>query len=137
MFTQVILRYVFNNPFLGIEETSILLGVWIYFVGMALSVRRRESIHGGILTLVTRNATVIRAVRLTGSVICLAAVFIFGWMAIEYVLFAFKVGKLSLYLGWPKSIWSLSMATGFCAAFIYFMFQVHAEYLDLKNNNKV
>ncbi|MDN3684974.1 hypothetical protein QW180_20945 [Vibrio sinaloensis] len=31
MFFQVILRYVFDSPFTGIEEVALLLGVWVYF----------------------------------------------------------------------------------------------------------
>ncbi|MGB1238079.1 MAG: TRAP transporter small permease [Pseudomonadales bacterium] len=132
MFVQVILRYVFNNPFLGIEETSILLGVWVYFIGMALSIRRRESIHGGIVTLVISNLTAIRIIRLIGTVVCLCAVVIFGSMALDYVLFVAKVGKLSLYLGWPKALWPLSLALGFGGAIVYFVFQLYAEFRALR-----
>lgn len=28
MFTQVLLRYVFHSPFVGIEELALLLGAW-------------------------------------------------------------------------------------------------------------
>ena len=33
MVVQVILRYVFVAPFLGFEEVTVLLGLWIYFLG--------------------------------------------------------------------------------------------------------
>ena len=35
MFTQVVLRYGFASPFVGIEELSLLFGAWFYFLGIA------------------------------------------------------------------------------------------------------
>ena len=33
MVTEIVLRYWLETPFLGIEETSVLLGLWLYFLG--------------------------------------------------------------------------------------------------------
>lgn len=55
MFIQVVLRYGFNSPFVGIEEMALLFGAWIYFPGMAYVSRQGEHIHGGILTLVVNS----------------------------------------------------------------------------------
>ena len=35
MFTQVVLRYAFASPFVGIEELSLLFGAWFYFLSIA------------------------------------------------------------------------------------------------------
>ena len=44
MFAQVVLRYVFASPFVGIEELSLLFGAWFYFLGLGnVSPSRRVS----------------------------------------------------------------------------------------------
>lgn len=55
MFAQVMMRYVLDIPFSGIEEVSILLAVWIYFLGMGYATREREHIHGGIVSLLVKD----------------------------------------------------------------------------------
>ncbi|MBC7332677.1 MAG: TRAP transporter small permease subunit, partial [Synergistetes bacterium] len=38
---EVILRYVFARPLMGIEELATLVGCWLYFMGAAHASRER------------------------------------------------------------------------------------------------
>ncbi len=131
MFAQVVLRYVFASPFVGIEELSLLFGAWFYFLGVAYVTRNGEHIHGGILTLVVRNRNVIRCVRLIMTVLSISACAVFGYFAIRYALFEIQTGRLSSYMRWPKGLWSSSLIVGFAATTIYMVLQAINQFVDL------
>ncbi len=124
MFAQVVMRYGFDSPFSGIEEVAILLGVWIYFLGMGYATRTQEHIHGGIVSLVVKDPFKMALVRFFSNIVCVIAAGVFGYFAIKYSLFVLEKGRLSLYLRWPKGLWSASMIAGFSMMTGYFL--VHA-----------
>ena len=132
MFVQVVLRYVFASPFVGIEELSLLFGAWFYFLGVAYVTRNGEHIHGGILTMVTTNRNAVRLVRLVMSVLGIAACAVFGYYAIKYALFEIRTGRLSSYMRWPKGWWSASLIVGFSATTVYMALQAINQLVDLR-----
>ena len=131
MFTQVVLRYVFASPFVGIEELSLLFGAWFYFLGIAYVTRNGEHIHGGILTMVVANRNAIRAVRLAMTVLAIAACVLFGYFAVNYALFEIQTGRLSSYMRWPKGWWSASLIFGFVGTALYMVLQAANQAVDL------
>ena len=134
MFTQVVLRYVFASPFVGIEELSLLFGAWFYFLGVAYVTRNGEHIHGGILTMVVKTQNTVRAVRLLMTVLSIAACAVFGYFAIRYALFEIGTGRLSSYMRWPKGWWSASLIFGFVGTVAYMVLQALNQFLDLRTH---
>ena len=134
MFTQVVLRYVFASPFVGIEELSLLFGAWFYFLGIAYVTRNGEHIHGGILTMVVKKRNTVRTVRLVMTVLSIAACTVFGYYAIRYALFEIGTGRLSSYMRWPKGWWSASLIFGFVGTVAYMVLQALNQFLDLRTH---
>jgi len=139
MFAQVVMRYGLDSPFSGIEEVAILLGVWIYFLGMGYATRTREHIHGGIVSLLVKDPFKMALVRFFSNFVCVIAAGVFGYFAIKYSLFVIEKGRLSLYLRWPKGLWSASMIAGFTMMTGYFL--IHAlqelrQILRLRKNGR-
>ena len=128
MFTQVIMRYVLESPFAGIEEAAILLAVWVYFLGMGYATKERAHIHGGIVSLVVSDPFKIEMIRFIVSIICTIAACVFGYYATKYGLFVIEKGRMSLYLQWPKGLWSGSMIFGFAMMIFYFLLQTVTDY---------
>lgn len=133
MFSQVVMRYGIESPFLGIEELAPMLALWVYFLGMVHATRQREHITGGVLTLMTKNPYVIDGVRIFGTILCLVLTAVFGYYAYKSAMFNFDLGRKSLYLRWPKSIWDFSMVTGFVLVGFYYVLQLIAEIRAFKN----
>lgn len=127
MAAQVFMRYVISLPFLGIEEMAPMLAVWVYFVGMAYSSREREHIEGGLLSLIFKSDTVLLAVRLVGSIICLIALVIFLKYAWNFASFNMSLNRKSSYMRLPKYLWDLSMVFGFGMMCLYMVLQVFLE----------
>jgi TRAP-type C4-dicarboxylate transport system permease small subunit len=131
MFAQVIMRYVLESPFAGIEEAAILLAVWVYFLGMGYATKERAHIHGGIVSLVVSDPFKIEMIRFIVSIICTIAACIFGYYATKYGLFVIEKQRISLYLQWPKGLWSGSMIFGFAMMVFYFLLQTVKDYRAL------
>ncbi|WP_261842001.1 TRAP transporter small permease [Aliamphritea ceti] len=132
MFAQVIMRYVLESPFTGIEEASILLAVWVYFLGMGYATRQHEHIHGGILTLIVKDPYTTQQFRLFGSLVCMLAACIFGYFACVYALKEIDRGRLSINLRWPRGIWSASMIVGFAMMVGYFLLNALQQITELR-----
>ena len=133
MFGQIIMRYVLESPFSGIEEAAVLLGVWIYFLGMGYATREREHIHGGIVSLVVSDLFKVALIRFFGSVISMIAAVIFGYFACKYALFVIEKGRMSINLQWPRGLWSGSMIVGFAMMVGYFALEAINEFRELKS----
>lgn len=135
MFTQVLLRYVFNSPFVGIEELALLLGAWSYFLGLAYVTRNGEHIHGGIVTLLTKNPKVIQGIRLFMSLASIIACAVFGYYASKYAWFEIDKGRMSSYMRWPKGLWSASMIAGFAGTIFYLILQSINQFIELRKGS--
>ncbi|MEH6628703.1 MAG: TRAP transporter small permease [Motiliproteus sp.] len=132
MFAQVVMRYVLESPFSGIEEMSILLAVWVYFLGMGYATRQREHIHGGIVSLVVKDPQKVAYIRFFGSLICMIAACVFGYFAYKYALKEITRGRVSANMRWPRGIWSSSMIVGFAMMVGYFLLETINEYRGLR-----
>ena len=106
---QVLLRYVFTSPWLGIEELSPLFALWAYFLGAAFCVRIRDHIGGGMLTLFFKNTYLIKVIRLIGSLVCFITITLFAYYAYTNMMANLNIGRLSIYMRWPKWWWDASM----------------------------
>lgn len=131
VFAQVVMRYFMESSFSGIEETSILLAVWVYFLGMGYATREREHIHGGIVSLVVKDPKKIACIRFIGTVICMIAACFFGYFAYKYAISEITKGKVSTTLRWPRGIWSASMIVGFAMMIGYFLLEAINQYRDM------
>lgn len=131
MFFQVILRYVFDSPFTGIEEVALLLGVWVYFSGMAYATKTKEHISGGVIHLIVKNPKYIEMIKLFGYVVSLTALMFFSYLAMEYVMKIFDRGRLSTNLAWPRWVWSSSMAFGFALSSVYLLLDICRDVHEL------
>jgi TRAP-type C4-dicarboxylate transport system permease small subunit len=138
MFTQVIMRYVLQSPFAGIEEAAILLAVWVSFLGMGYATKQRAHIHGGIVSLIVSDRFKISLLRFIVSLICFITACVFGYFAAKYGVFVIESERVSLYLQWPKGLWTGSMVFGFLLMACYFLLQTVKdlrETLGIKNRS--
>jgi len=128
---QVLLRYVVQLPFLGIEEMAPLFAVWVYFLAVALTTRERSHIGGGIVTIVCKNAVAINVVRLFGSIICFVTTCIISYFACRMLAFNINLGRLSSYMRIPRYFWDVSLIAGFGLSGFYFFLQILLETFNL------
>lgn len=108
---QVLLRYVFKSSFVGVEEISILFGLWLYFTGMALvSVHDRHIRGGFVLSLLSPG--VVAVLRRIFALISAAICFYYFLISLEYLQFITSIGRRSTFLRLPSYLWVASLSLG-------------------------
>jgi TRAP-type transport system small permease protein len=97
---QVVLRYVFNAPLMGIEEILLFPAVWLYFLGGSAASKERNHIDCGILVLYIkkdRSLALFRIVRMGLSVLVGCWTSYWAFWFFSYSLSKWKLSDL-LYL---------------------------------------
>lgn len=133
MFGQVLMRYVFNSPFLGIEEIALLLGAWVYFPAIAYATRQGEQISGGILGLLVKSPKKKQMINLCMTLLSIMVCVVFGYFALKYAMFDFDRGRMSSYMRWPRWLWSASLVVGFAGTVLALVMQAINQYLDFSH----
>ncbi|MBM3491000.1 MAG: TRAP transporter small permease [Alphaproteobacteria bacterium] len=131
MVAQIIMRYWLHKPFLGIEETSVLLGVWIYFLGAAYVTRLNGHMRGGVAQLIFKQARTLAIVHLFAEVVCLAVTLVFGYYISDYAIFTIQSNRRSTYLGWSSGFWVGSLWLGLILMAIYFALHIQRQWRAL------
>ena len=109
----VFMRYVIDQSFPAVEELSILVGLWLYFIAMVVVTRERGHLHGGILDLFDispRNRALIKGFN---DLVGLAVICFFGFYAFKYLFFVMKINRVSTNLSWPTALWVGAAIVGF------------------------
>lgn len=113
MIVQIVLRYVLVQPFLGIEETSVLFGLWFYFLGAAWATRCDRHISVDLINILVKSPSARMSVRLAQHAATAAFGGFFSYYAVDYLISVMRSGRRSSYLDWPSGIWVSSMVVGF------------------------
>lgn len=88
MFIQILLRYVFHAPLFGLEEISILIVSWFYFIGAAYSVHTESYIKADILPLIVKNPRIIKAFNIVSFVLTIIATLLLFYYGFKYAVWA-------------------------------------------------
>ena len=113
MFITVFLRYVLDQSFPAIEELSILVGLWFYFISMAVVTREKSHLTGGILELFNISPKVLLIIQKSCDLVGLMILCAFSFYACKYLLFMMKINRVSTNLSWPTALWVSAAVAGF------------------------
>ncbi len=119
MAAAVFLRYVLDQSFPAIEEASILIGLWLYFVAIIVVTRERSHLTGGIVDLFDLNDRTRILIRSFNDLLGLAVVCFFAYFAFKYLFFVMKINRTSTNLGWPTALWVGAAIAGFVFMTVY------------------
>lgn len=86
---QVVLRYVFKAPLMGIEELLLFPTIWLYMLGGANASQERTHIECGILTLYIKKDKSIKIFNLAKGIFSLlVSLWLTYW---SYWLFSYSL----------------------------------------------
>lgn len=95
VFVQVILRYVFNAPLMGIEEFLLLPIAWLYMLGAAFASYHRAHIDCGIIMLYIERPMTYKILKFLRSAVVLGVclwLLKWSWWYFQYLV---RVDKYS------------------------------------------
>lgn len=102
-FTQVVLRYVFSVPLMGIEELLLFPTTWLYMFGAIKASQERNHIVAKVLEIFIhkkRFTHLLHAVAAAISTVVLCWLCVWGYDLLKYTL---RVKKVSATLYLPLS----------------------------------
>ncbi len=98
---QVILRYIFHAPLMGIEELLSFPTIWLYFLGGAQASMERSHIDCGILRVYIKNEKILQGMNILKTLISLIICIWLTYLAYGYFLYSYHVWKTSNLLYIP------------------------------------
>jgi len=136
VFIQVLLRYVFKAPLMGIEELLMFPSIWLYMVGGANASFKKEHISCGILTLYIKKERSIKIFNLCRDLISLAVSCWLTYWAFGYFMYSLKVWKVSDLLHIPMFIGESALFLGLLFMVLYASLDVAEAVMILFPNKK-
>lgn len=118
-FVQVITRYVFETPVMGLEEVAMIPTLWLYILGAVNASREDTQIRANVLEifLSTERARHILLV-VSESLSLVVSIWLTSW-AWNYFRYALRVGKETPTLYLPTLIYESALFLGLAAMTLY------------------
>ena len=101
-FYQVLMRYVFEIPVMGLEEVLVYPTLWLYFLGSVNASREDTQIKANVLDVFLKTDRAKLIVRIIADVMSLVVVLWLTYWAWDYFSYAKRVWKESPTLYIPS-----------------------------------
>lgn len=118
-FVQVITRYVFETPVMGLEEVGMIPTLWLYALGAVNASREDTQIRANVLEIFldTERARHILLV-ISESISLVISLWLTSW-AWDYLRYAIRVEKETPTLYLPTLIYESALFTALAAMSLY------------------
>ncbi len=94
-FYQVLMRYVFEIPVMGLEEVLVYPTLWLYFLGSVNASREDTQIKANVLDVFLKTDRAKLKVRLVADLMALTVSLWLTYWAWDYFRYALRVWKES------------------------------------------
>ncbi|EAR61360.1 TRAP transporter small permease [Neptuniibacter caesariensis] len=111
-FVQVITRYVFETPVMGLEEVAVIPTLWLYILGAINASREDTQIRANVLDIfldTERARHILLIISETLSIAISIWLTIWAW---DYLNYAWRVWKETPTLYLPTFIYDSALFTG-------------------------
>lgn len=118
-FVQVVTRYVFQVPVMGLEETLLYPTIWLYIVGATNASRENSHIRANVLEIFLTTKRQHTILAIIGEVISLIVglwLLIWAW---EFTAYAWRVWKESPTLYIPTFYSDVALFVGIALMMLY------------------
>jgi TRAP-type transport system small permease protein len=137
VFIQVLLRYVFKAPLMGIEELMLFPTIWLYMLGGANASMERNHISCGVFTIYIKKEKTKNFFDLITSILSFLISSWLAYWAFQYFLYSFKVWKVSNLLYIPMFIGESAVFVGVFLMTLYAAMDIFNHYKKFRNTVSV
>ncbi|WP_428776260.1 TRAP transporter small permease [Vibrio sp.] len=123
-FIQVVTRYVFEVPIMGLEETMVIPTVWLYMLGAVNASREDTQIRANVLEIFIKTERGHAILALIGEVISFIISCWLTYWAWDYVKYAWRVWKESPTLYIPTFYHECSVFIGLALISLFIAFHI-------------
>ena len=118
-FYQVLMRYVFELPIMGLDELLVYPTLWLYLLGSVNAAREDTQIKANVLDVFLKTDKAKLVVRVIADVFSVIVSFWLTYWAWDYFLYAKRVWKESPTLYIPTFWAECSLFVGMTLMTIY------------------
>ncbi len=128
MCVQIVLRYVFHAPLMGVEELLYFPTIWLYLLGGANASLERSHIACGIINVYVKSEHTMKILNLFQALVVIGVGTWLLYWAVWYLSYALKVNKVGTIIHYPLVINDASLVVGIFLMIVYAVFEFK-EYL--------
>lgn len=134
VFVQVLLRYVFKAPLMGIEELLLFPTIWLYMLGGAMASEKRSHITCGILILYIKTQKGMDIFNIIKAFFAsLVSLWLTYW-AFWYFAYSLKMWKTSDLLYVPMFFGESAIFIGLLLMTFYSIYELYERGIDFRRN---
>nr|WP_067290291.1 TRAP transporter small permease subunit [Marinobacterium profundum] len=111
-FVQVITRYVFEMPLMGLEEIALIPTIWLYILGSVNASREDTQIRANVLEIFLKTDRSRALLQAFSDLISIVISLWMTWWAWKYFSYALRVMKESPTLYIPTIIYESALFLG-------------------------
>lgn len=111
-FVQVITRYVFELPVMGLEEVAVIPTIWLYMLGSVNASREDTQIRANVLEIFLKTDRARAALTTLADLISLVVSIWMCWWAWKYFAYALRVWKETPTLYLPTFSYEAALFIG-------------------------
>jgi len=124
MFVEVMLRYVFHKPIMGIEEILPLGAFWLYFIGASYGSFKRTHIKAEVVEMMVKNPRRVAITRVVASVITFGvSLYLCKW-GFDFFVYGLTQGQFSATLFIPMVYSQSAVFFGLILMTFYFLIEL-------------
>jgi len=132
IFVQILLRYVFHSPLFGIEELTLIVVSWFYFIGASYSVHEGSYIMADILPLVVKNQLLLQRFKVACLLLGMVGAAILCYVAVEYCHWAAGAHAVTPTFMLSTNYATASVVVGGGLMVMHFVIRMMREVRDLR-----
>ncbi|MBA1335744.1 MAG: hypothetical protein HPY66_1371 [Firmicutes bacterium] len=132
---QVILRYVFKAPLMGIEEMLLFPIIWLYMLGGANASQQRNHIECGVLTVYIKRPRTMMLFKIVKGLISLIVSLWLSYWAYWFFVYSLTRWKLSDLLYIPMFFGESAMFIGLILMLVYAVIELVGYIKDFGNSS--
>jgi len=135
MFVEVMLRYVFHKPLMGIEEIIPLGAMWLYFIGASYGSYKRTHIKAEVVEVIVKKPRPVSIARVVASFVSFGvALYLCKW-GLDFFIFGVTAGQLSATLFIPMVYSQSAVFFGMILMTFYFLIELIDRVRTLRQLN--
>jgi TRAP-type C4-dicarboxylate transport system permease small subunit len=133
VFVQVILRYIFHAPLMGIEELLLFPTTWLFMIGAVRASSEKTQIVARVLEVFLKTPRAISLVRTIASFFtCMVLLWLSYW-GYDYFKYLLRMQKESPTLYLPTIWYEGTVFIALILMFVYSLIEMFENFNHFKN----
>lgn len=132
VFIQVLLRYVFKAPLMGIEELLLFPTIWLYMLGGAMASEKRSHITCGILILYIKTEKGMNIFNIIKAFFASITSLWLTYWAFWYFSYSLRMWKYSAILSAPMFFAESAIFIGLVLMTFYSIYELYERLTNFR-----